>query len=83
MGGSLLSRLVVVSNRVASPSDTKGRAGGLAVALQDVLGQTVMLQFMQTRRSRTAVPTTVHCDHLVQARVEGVIDLVQSLAENT
>ena len=52
------------------------------VALQDVLGQTVMLQFMQTRRSRTAVPTTVHCDHLVQARVEGGIDLVQSLEEN-
>ena len=52
------------------------------VALQDVLGQTVMLQFMQTRRSKTAVPTTVHCDHLVQARVEGGIDLLQSLDEN-
>ena len=35
------------------------------VALQDVLGQTVMLQFMQTRRDGVAVPTTVHCDHLV------------------
>ena len=52
------------------------------VALQDVLGQTVMLQFMQTRRARTAVPTTVHCDHLVQARTEGGLDLVASLAEN-
>jgi len=52
------------------------------VALQDVLGQTVMLQFMQTRRTRTAVPTTVHCDHLVQARVEGGSDLLASLAEN-
>ena len=52
------------------------------VALQDVLGQTVMLNFMQTLRTRTAVPTTVHCDHLVQARVEGGIDLVQSLEEN-
>ena len=41
------------------------------VALQDVLGQTVMLQFMQTRRKSTAVPTTVHCDHLIQARSEG------------
>ena len=30
------------------------------VILQDVLGQTAMLQFMQTRRARTAVPTTVH-----------------------
>jgi aconitate hydratase len=52
------------------------------VALQDVLGQTVMLQFMQTRRARTAVPTTVHCDHLIQARVEGQSDLLASLEEN-
>ena len=52
------------------------------VILQDVLGQTVMLQFMQTRRARVAVPTTVHCDHLIQARVEGVADLKESLAEN-
>ena len=52
------------------------------VALQDVLGQSVMLQFMQTRRARTAVPTTVHCDHLVQARVEGQSDLLASIEEN-
>jgi len=52
------------------------------VILQDVLGQTAMLQFMQTRRARTAVPTTVHCDHLIQARVEGESDLRESLAEN-
>ena len=52
------------------------------VALQDVLGQTVMLSFMQTRRTGTAVPTTVHCDHLIQARVDGGLDLVASLQEN-
>src|SRR5205807_9392123 len=52
------------------------------VILQDVLGQTAMLQFMQTRRAQTAVPTTVHCDHLIQARVEGESDLRESLAEN-
>ncbi len=52
------------------------------VILQDVLGQTVMLVFMQTRRATTAVPTTVHCDHLIQARVEGVSDLRESLSEN-
>ncbi len=52
------------------------------VALQDVLGQTVMLNFMQTRRDRVAVPTTVHCDHLIQARAEGVSDLLQSREEN-
>ena len=52
------------------------------VILQDVLGQTAMLQFMQTRRATTAVPTSVHCDHLIQARVEGGRDLNESLAEN-
>ena len=53
------------------------------VVFQDVLGQTGLLQFMQTRRDRVAVPTTVHCDHLIQARVEGGQDLRESLAENT
>src|SRR5919198_5391146 len=52
------------------------------VILQDVLGQTAMLQFMQTRRARVAVPTTIHCDHLIQARVEGASDLRESLSEN-
>ncbi len=52
------------------------------VVFQDVLGQTGMLQFMQTRRSRVAVPTTIHCDHLIQARRDGVSDLAESLAEN-
>jgi len=37
---------------------------------------------MQTRREKVAVPTTVHCDHLIEARVEGAQDLRESLAEN-
>jgi aconitate hydratase len=52
------------------------------VVFQDVLGQTGLLQFMQTRRDRVAVPATIHCDHLIQARVEGASDLRESLAEN-
>ena len=52
------------------------------VVLQDVLGQTAMLQFRQTRRDKVAVPTTIHCDHLIQARVEGERDLRESLTEN-
>src|SRR5262249_9444682 len=52
------------------------------VILQDVLGQTAMLQFMQTQRDKVAAPTTIHCDHLIQARVEGEADLHQSLQEN-
>jgi aconitate hydratase A / 2-methylisocitrate dehydratase len=52
------------------------------VVFQDVLGQTGMLQFMQTQRASVAVPTTIHCDHLIQARREGVRDLRESLEEN-
>jgi aconitate hydratase len=52
------------------------------VVLQDVLGQTAMLQFAQTGRARVALPTTIHCDHLIQARTAGDPDLAASLAEN-
>jgi aconitate hydratase len=52
------------------------------IVLTDALGQTAMLQFMQTRRDTLAVPTTIHCDHLIQARVEGEADLRESLEEN-
>jgi aconitate hydratase len=53
------------------------------VVFQDVLGQTAMLQFMQTRRELVAVPTTIHCDHLIQARVGSESDLRDSVKENT
>lgn len=52
------------------------------VVFQDVLGQTGMLQFMQTGRAQVAVPTTIHCDHLVQARTGASADLRASLLEN-
>jgi aconitate hydratase len=52
------------------------------VVLQDVLGQSAMLQFMQTRRDKVAVPTTIHCDHLIEARVAGELDLPASIQEN-
>src|SRR5215813_539643 len=52
------------------------------VVFQDVLGQSGLLQFMQTKRDKVAVPATIHCDHLIQARVEGASDLRESLAEN-
>src|SRR6201981_4210992 len=52
------------------------------VVLQDVLGQTGLLQFMQTKRDKVAVPATIHCDHLIQARTEGKADLRASLDES-
>ena len=53
------------------------------VALQDVTGQMVMLQFMQAGLSQTSLPTTVHCDHLIRAEVQGDIDMKISLDENS
>jgi aconitate hydratase len=52
------------------------------VVFQDVLGQSGLLQFMQTRRDRVAVPTTIHCDHLIQARTDAAADLRASLDES-
>jgi len=53
------------------------------VALQDVTGQMVMLQFMQADLKQTSLPTTVHCDHLIRAEVQGDIDMKVSLDENS
>ena len=53
------------------------------VALQDVTGQMVMLQFMQAELSQTSLPTTVHCDHLIRAEVQGDVDMKVSLDENS
>lgn len=53
------------------------------VVFQDVLGQTGMLQFMQTGRDRVAVPTTIHCDHLIEARTAAAPDLAASRSENS
>ena len=52
------------------------------VALQDVTGQMVMLQFMQANLKSTVLPTTVHCDHLIQARTEGKSDTKLAILEN-
>ena len=45
------------------------------VAMQDATAQMALLQFMQAGRSKVAVPSTVHCDHLIQAKVGASIDL--------
>jgi aconitate hydratase len=52
------------------------------VALQDVTGQMTLLQFMQSGLKRVIVPTTVHCDHLIQARIGGESDTKLALYEN-
>ncbi|MBT3384471.1 MAG: aconitate hydratase [Prolixibacteraceae bacterium] len=45
------------------------------VAMQDATAQMALLQFINSGKKATAVPSTVHCDHLIQAQVEGKTDL--------
>ncbi|QFZ55034.1 aconitate hydratase [Oceanihabitans sp. IOP_32] len=45
------------------------------IALQDATAQMALLQFMQAGKTKVAVPTTVHCDHLIQAKDGAVADL--------
>ncbi len=52
------------------------------VAMQDATAQMALLQFMTAGRSRTAVPSTVHCDHLIQASVGASSDLGTALSQN-
>src|SRR5438477_397256 len=52
------------------------------VAMQDATAQMAMLQFMQAQLKLVAVPTTIHCDHLIQARVGADKDMECALDEN-
>jgi len=45
------------------------------VAMQDATAQMAVLQFISSGLPKTAVPSSIHCDHLIQAQVEGVADL--------
>jgi aconitate hydratase len=45
------------------------------VACQDATAQMALLQFMHAQKPKVAVPTTVHCDHLIQAKVGAKTDL--------
>src|SRR4030095_8094858 len=50
------------------------------VAMQDATAQMALLQFMQAGRPKVAVPSTVHCDHLIQAKVGAKEDLDTALS---
>jgi aconitate hydratase len=52
------------------------------VAMQDATAQMALLQFMSAGIPKVAVPSTVHCDHLIQAQVNAREDLSQALSEN-
>ncbi|MGE5846872.1 MAG: aconitate hydratase, partial [Ignavibacteria bacterium] len=52
------------------------------VAMQDATAQMALLQFMSSGRKTVAVPSTVHCDHLIQAQVGADSDLKKAQTEN-
>ena len=52
------------------------------VAMQDATAQMALLQFMQAGRKKVAVPSTVHCDHLIQAESGAKADLEKALDKN-
>ncbi len=52
------------------------------VAMQDATAQMALLQFMSVGLPKVAVPTTVHCDHLIQAQVGAEQDLARAFDEN-
>ena len=49
------------------------------IACQDATAQMALLQFMQAGKSKVAVPTTVHCDHLIQAKIGAGPDLQEAI----
>ena len=53
------------------------------VAMQDATAQMALLQFMVANKPRVAVPTTVHADHLIQAKIDGSLDLKNALDLNS
>ena len=52
------------------------------VAMQDATAQMALLQFDTTGRKKVAVPSTVHCDHLIVAKDESKVDLKKAITEN-
>ena len=49
------------------------------VAMQDATAQMALLQFMMAGKDKVAVPSTVHCDHLIQAKIGADADLQHAL----
>ena len=53
------------------------------VAMQDATAQMALLQFIMAEKEKVAVPTTVHCDHLIQAKVGADKDLISAKDSNS
>ena len=86
--GLTLAEKVLVSH--ADNFDTQAWERGKAmlalrpdrVAMQDATAQMAMLQFMQANKKKAAVPSTIHCDHLIRAEMGSEKDLLRAMDEN-
>ncbi|TPX43595.1 3-isopropylmalate dehydratase [Synchytrium endobioticum] len=80
----------IVYAHVVDPTDTRAPIRGETylklspdrVAMQDASAQMAILQFMNAKMTSTAVPTTVHCDHLIEAYLGGDKDVEVSIVTN-
>ncbi len=84
-----LSEKILYSHLYADEQLTDFKRGGDyvdfapdRVAMQDATAQMALLQFMNSGKSKTAVPSTVHCDHLIQASKNGLADLENAIKIN-
>ena len=76
-----------LSNEDAKNSYTRGESyvefDPDRVAMQDATAQMALLQFMMAGKDKVAVPSTVHCDHLIQAKLNAAKDLLEAKNVNT
>ena len=77
----LFNHLADPDNQAVEPGKSYAEFYPDRVAMQDATAQMALLQFMTAGLPQVAVPSTVHCDHLIQAQTEGVHDL--AVAEQT
>ena len=86
---TLTEKILYAHLHEESPLQNYGRAVDYVffapdrVAMQDATAQMALLQFMMAGKDKVAVPSTVHCDHLIQAEVGADIDLKNALDINS
>ncbi len=83
-----LTEKILYSHTYDAPTKAYGRGHDYVnfspdrVAMQDATAQMALLQFSTCGREQVAVPSTVHCDHLIQAKVGAAADLATALDVN-
>jgi len=78
----LYAHLIVLPEKELKRGEDYSELSPDRVAMQDATAQMALLQFMQAGKKGSAVPATVHCDHLIQAQVGAKDDLNRATTEN-